>query len=145
MNPETQWTVYRTRFLVRARQLTEPLVFTDALGREQSGRPGDYLVESSDGMRRITSQALFEDIYVPLTHLETHQNAKLWSGPRRAPRPARSPRRTRGARPCHRLRPGFQVPDFLKRIAGLRDLETCHISQLGTLTTFELPDIVFSS
>ncbi|MGO9575356.1 MAG: hypothetical protein ACLPTQ_13635, partial [Terriglobales bacterium] len=55
-----------TRFLVRARQLTEPLVFTDALGREQSGSPGDYLVESSDGMRRITTQALFEDIYVPL-------------------------------------------------------------------------------
>jgi hypothetical protein len=66
MNLESQWTVYRTRFLVRARQLTEPLVFTDALGREQSGRPGDYLVESSDGIRRITTQALFEDIYVPL-------------------------------------------------------------------------------
>jgi hypothetical protein len=66
MNLESQWTVYRTRFLVRARQLTEPLVFTDALGREQSGRPGDYLVESSEGMRRITTQALFEDIYVPL-------------------------------------------------------------------------------
>jgi hypothetical protein len=67
MNLESQWTVYRTRFLVRARQLTEPLVFTDALGREQSGRPGDYIVESSEGIRRITSQALFEDIYVPLT------------------------------------------------------------------------------
>ena len=66
MNSESQWTVYRTRFLVRARQLTEPFVFTDALGREQSGRPGDYLVESAGGVRRITSQALFEDIYVPL-------------------------------------------------------------------------------
>ncbi|MGA7293359.1 MAG: hypothetical protein WBW53_22080 [Terriglobales bacterium] len=66
MNCESQWTVYRTRFLVRARQLTEPLVFTDALGREQSGRPGDYLVETSEGITRITSQALFEDIYVPL-------------------------------------------------------------------------------
>lgn len=69
MNIEGQWIVYRTRFLVRARQLTEPLVFTDALGREQSGRPGDYVVESSDGMRRVTSQALFEDIYVPLAQL----------------------------------------------------------------------------
>jgi hypothetical protein len=68
MNLESQWTVYRTRFLVRARQLTEPLVFTDALGREQSGRPGDYLVESSDGIRRITTQAIFEDIYVPVTN-----------------------------------------------------------------------------
>jgi len=66
MNSEYQWTVYRTRFLVRARQLTEPLVFMDALGREQAGRPGDYLVESSDGLKRITSRALFEDIYVPL-------------------------------------------------------------------------------
>ncbi|MGD0793180.1 MAG: hypothetical protein ABR920_15545 [Terriglobales bacterium] len=66
MNFENQWTVYRTRFLVRARQLTEPLVFTDTLGREQSGRPGDYLVESSGGIRRIITQVLFEDIYVPL-------------------------------------------------------------------------------
>jgi hypothetical protein len=63
-----RWTVYRTRFVVRARQLTEPLVFTDALGREQSGRPGDYLVETSEGLKRITAQALFEDIYVPLAH-----------------------------------------------------------------------------
>jgi hypothetical protein len=61
-----RWTVYRTRFLVRARQLTEPLVFTDILGREQSGRPGDYLVETSEGIKRITTRALFEDIYVPL-------------------------------------------------------------------------------
>jgi|ERR1700687_3488053 hypothetical protein len=66
MNLESQWTVYCTRFLVRARQLTESLVFTDALGREQSGQPGDYLVETSAGIRRITTQALFEDIYVPL-------------------------------------------------------------------------------
>jgi len=67
MNREDPWTVYRTRFLVRARQLTEPLVFTDVLGREQSGLPGDYLVETSEGIRRITTRALFEDIYVPLT------------------------------------------------------------------------------
>lgn len=66
MNSEHPFTVYRTRFLVRARQLTEPLAFTDTLGREQSGGPGDYLVESSDGIRRITSQTIFEDIYVPL-------------------------------------------------------------------------------
>ena len=66
MNLASQWMVYHTRFLVRARQLTEPLVFTDSFGREQSGRPGDYLVESSDGVKRITTQALFEDIYVPL-------------------------------------------------------------------------------
>jgi hypothetical protein len=67
MNLQSEWNIYRTRFLVRARQLTEPLVFTDALGREQSGRSGDYLVETSEGIKRITSQALFEDIYVPLS------------------------------------------------------------------------------
>ena len=75
MNPENQWTVYRTRFLVRARQLTEPFVFTDAYGREQSGRSGDYLVESSDGIRRITTQALFEDIYVPLAQNDRKSGA----------------------------------------------------------------------
>jgi hypothetical protein len=65
MSSKNPWNIYRTRFLVRARQLTEPLLFTDALGREHSGQPGDYLVEFSDGILRITTQALFEDIYVP--------------------------------------------------------------------------------
>ena len=65
--PEPErWAVYRTRFVVRARQLTEPLVFIDALGREQSGRTGDYLVETAEGLKRITTKALFEDIYVRL-------------------------------------------------------------------------------
>src|SRR5467141_2140255 len=72
MNLESQWTVYCTRFLVRARQLTESLVFTDALGREQSGQPGDYLVETSAGIKRITTQALFEDIYMPLAATQLH-------------------------------------------------------------------------
>lgn len=67
MNTKDPWNVYRTRFLVRARQLTEPLAFTDSLGREHCGQPGDYLVEFSGGIRRITSQALFEDIYVALS------------------------------------------------------------------------------
>jgi len=66
MKVESAWTVYRTRFVVRARQLTEPLVFTDALGREHSGQPGDYLVESSEGFRCIRPRSLFENIYVPL-------------------------------------------------------------------------------
>jgi len=66
MNMESHWIVYRTRFLVRARQLTEPLAFTDALGRDHSGLPGDYLVESSSGVRCIAPRAVFEDIYVPL-------------------------------------------------------------------------------
>ena len=67
MNVKSPWNVYRTRFLVRACQLTEPLTFTDSLGREHAGEPGDYLVETYPGIRRITSQKLFEDIYVPLS------------------------------------------------------------------------------
>jgi len=66
MKVESAWTVYRSRFVVRARQLTQALVFTDALGREHSGRPGDYLVESSEGLRCIRPRAQFENIYVPL-------------------------------------------------------------------------------
>jgi hypothetical protein len=66
MNLEHPWNVYRTRFLVQARQLTEPLIFTDALGREHSGQVGDYLVEFREGVRRITPREAFEDIYVPL-------------------------------------------------------------------------------
>jgi hypothetical protein len=66
MNYESQYTTYRTRFLVRARQLSQPLVFTDALGRKHSGRPGDYLVETSGGLFSITPQQIFEDVYVPM-------------------------------------------------------------------------------
>ena len=60
------WKVYRTRFLVRARQLTQPLTFTDPLGREHHGQPGDYIVESSEGLMRIAAREIFEDIYVVL-------------------------------------------------------------------------------
>jgi hypothetical protein len=60
------WNTYRTRFLVRAKQLTEPLRFTDPLGREHNGHPGDYLVQSSEGLLRIAPREIFEDIYVPL-------------------------------------------------------------------------------
>jgi hypothetical protein len=62
----TDWHVYRTRFLVRARQLTEPLLFVDCLGREHQGDIGDYLVESSDGTRRIAPREIFEDVYVAM-------------------------------------------------------------------------------
>src|SRR5271165_1982280 len=94
MNSEEQWTVYRTRFLVRARQLTEPLVFTDQFGREQSGRPGDYVVETSQGIQRITSQALFEDIYVPLAPTQLC-----------FPAPGMQPGDARSARPVSRASP----------------------------------------
>jgi hypothetical protein len=62
----TDWHVYRTRFLVRARQLTEALLFVDCLGREHQGDIGDYLVESSDGTRRIAPKEIFEDVYVAM-------------------------------------------------------------------------------
>lgn len=61
-----EWQTYRTRFLVKAKQLNASLSFVDPLGRQQSGRKGDYLVESSDGVISITPKRIFEDIYVPL-------------------------------------------------------------------------------
>jgi len=60
-----EWKTYRTRFLVKAKQLNYALSFTDHLGRQHCGRKGDYLVESSDGVRSIAPQEIFEDIYVP--------------------------------------------------------------------------------
>jgi hypothetical protein len=63
LNP---WITYRTRFLVKAKQLNTSLAFTDVLGRIHSGRKGDYLVESCDGVLRIAPRQIFEDIYVPL-------------------------------------------------------------------------------
>jgi hypothetical protein len=60
------WNIYRTRFLVRAKQLTQPVVFTDPLGREHRGNPGDYLVESSEGLLRVAPREIFEDVYVVL-------------------------------------------------------------------------------
>jgi hypothetical protein len=70
MKASTPWITYRTRFLVKAKQLTTSLTFTDALGRQHSGRKGDYLVESSDGVLRIAPRQIFEDIYVPLLAAE---------------------------------------------------------------------------
>jgi hypothetical protein len=67
MKPTSPWITYRTRFLVKAKQLTASLAFTDVLGRQHSGRKGDYLVESSDGVLRIAPRQIFEDIYVPLS------------------------------------------------------------------------------
>jgi hypothetical protein len=62
-----QWKTYRTRFLVKAKQLSPSLSFVDHLGRQHCGRKGDYLVESSDGVLSIAPRRIFEDIYVPMT------------------------------------------------------------------------------
>ena len=77
MKAATPWITYRTRFLVKARQLTSSLTFTDALGRQQSGCKGDYLVEFSDGILRIASQTIFEDVYVPLLESNTPGPARI--------------------------------------------------------------------
>ena len=66
MSTAAAWKIYRTRFLIKARQLTEPMFFVDPLGREQRGKPGDYLIESSDGRRSIQRREIFEDIYVAM-------------------------------------------------------------------------------
>ncbi len=81
MKATTPWITYRTRFLVKAKQLTTSLTFTDVLGRQHSGRKGDYLVESSDGVLRIQPRQIFEDIYVPMLAGET---PKLSTTPRQS-------------------------------------------------------------
>jgi hypothetical protein len=72
-----EWKTYRTRFLVRARQLNEPAVVIDASGREQVGTPGDYLVECSDGSRRIAPRQIFEDVYVEMEKDEVAASAAI--------------------------------------------------------------------
>jgi hypothetical protein len=67
MKTETEtWKTYRTRFLVKARKLSSNLTFVDSLGRQHSGRKGDYLVESSEGLISIAPRQIFEDIYVAI-------------------------------------------------------------------------------
>ncbi len=83
MKAATPWITYRTRFLVKGRQLTNSLTFTDLLGRQHSGRKGDYLVESSDGVLSITPKRIFEDIYVPVLLGETpiQDDTQMQPGP----------------------------------------------------------------
>jgi hypothetical protein len=65
-----QWKTYRTRFLIKAKQLNAALSFTDPLGRTHCGRKGDYLVESYEGVVSITPRQIFEDIYVAMAEAE---------------------------------------------------------------------------
>ena len=76
----SQWTTYRTRFLVKAKQLSSTLSFVDPLGRQHSGRKGDYLVESSDGVISIAPRQIFEDIYVPITLLDAPRDGEFKIG-----------------------------------------------------------------
>lgn len=80
-----EWKTYRTRFLVRARRLSEPAAILDASGREQVGNPGDYLVECSDGSKRIAPRHIFEDIYVEMEGEQVAATTALASTDRRSP------------------------------------------------------------
>ncbi len=98
MKASNPWITYRTRFLVKAKQLTSSLTFADALGRQHSGRKGDYLVESSDGVLRIAPRQIFEDIYVPLLSGQTLEQRETSLPPlppqlaRKSPQPYRNGR-----------------------------------------------------
>jgi hypothetical protein len=76
----TEWKTYRTRFLVKAKQLSCSLSFTDSLGRQHSGRKGDYLVESSDGVISIAPRQIFEDIYVTMNSREAQKHDGIVGG-----------------------------------------------------------------
>lgn len=68
-NPN-EWKTYRTRFLVKAKQLNSSISFVDSLGRQHTGRKGDYLVESSEGVVSVAPKQIFEDIYVAIRQEE---------------------------------------------------------------------------
>jgi hypothetical protein len=89
------WKTYRTRFLVKAKQLSSALSFVDSLGRQHCGRRGDYLVESSDGVISIAPRQIFEDIYVtmPLNHT-TALAPSPYTSHRKLPQPCRDRRAT---------------------------------------------------
>ncbi len=81
------WQTYRTRFLIKAKQLSAALSFIDALGRRHTGRKGDYLVESSDGVISIAPRQIFEDIYVAMS--EPHKELVPDTTRRKLPQPCR--------------------------------------------------------
>jgi hypothetical protein len=89
------WKTYRTRFLIKAKQLSSSLSFVDSLGRPHAGRKGDYLVESSDGVISIAPRQIFEDIYVTMPLDDTILLAPAHGASRRKlPQPCRERRAT---------------------------------------------------
>ena len=85
MKATNPWITYRTRFLVKAKQLTTSLAFTDDLGRLHSGRKGDYLVESSEGVLSIAPRQIFEDVYVALQPRQSKDSAPSENSSTRIP------------------------------------------------------------
>jgi hypothetical protein len=137
MKATNPWITYRTRFLVRAQQLSTSLTFIDLLGRQHSGRKGDYLVESSDGVLSIAPRQIFEDIYVPLRADQTPVQDETSEQPGTAAQYETAPRdetsrqfgtlRRRETRtlslPPHLTRKSPQpYPDRRNPIPGLRSL-----------------------
>ena len=100
-----EWKTYRTRFLVKAKQLSSSLTFVDHLGRQHCGRKGDYLVESFDGVLSIAPRQIFEDIYVLISANDRDDD-------RRNNHPDRDPRDTTpsGANPV--ATDGLPAPEF---------------------------------
>jgi hypothetical protein len=60
------WKIYRTKYLVKAKQLSRKYSVIDSTGRVLTAQPGDYLVENSDGSLRIARREVFEDVYAEL-------------------------------------------------------------------------------
>lgn len=89
-----EWKTYRTRFLVKAKQLSSSLSFVDLLGRHHAGRKGDYLVESTDGVVSIAPRQIFEDIYVAISveRERTGEPAKAQAPRRKMPQTCRDRR-----------------------------------------------------
>jgi hypothetical protein len=87
-----EWKTYRTRFLVKAKQLGSSLSFVDSLGRQHSGRKGDYLVESSEGLISIAPRQIFEDIYVAMDQKEKNHGMRPGEESRKLPQPWRDRR-----------------------------------------------------
>ncbi len=70
------WKIYRTKYLVKAKQLSHEYSLIDSTGRALTGQPGDYLVENSDGSLRIARREVFEDVYAEL-ETENRSNVGL--------------------------------------------------------------------
>src|ERR1700756_3561448 len=97
----SEWTTYRTRFLITAKQLDAPLTFVDSIGREHRGQKGDYLVLSSDGSRRIAPREIFEDVYVPMGRAAADPWPSLANAPATTtPQPPIRRRSTGNGRAC---------------------------------------------
>jgi len=71
-----EWKTYRTRYTIRAHRLDQPFTFTDMNGREHHGRPGDYLIESREGLR-LSPREVFEDVYVAMEAAESIPSRSL--------------------------------------------------------------------